>query len=240
LFSYQENDQFKPENINRELHKCQIAFQKPSHKTIATGNWGCGAFGGDPQLKSVMQWMAASTHKKKLVFHMMDSTVRDGLEKLAHVLKQENITVGKLYKSILKYSPYLGNKNLLQYLQRDLSSNNQQPNSTKPTSRRPSLRQHTSTPTPTAHSRPGSSSDFKPKQNHSHQYHLPYSSKIPSQSNSRERQSESDKDSSGLAKAFKIPLDGLADSATYLAGKGREFVKEKKKEFEDLISRSVS
>lgn len=27
---------------------------------IATGNWGCGAFGGDPQLKAVLQWIAAS------------------------------------------------------------------------------------------------------------------------------------------------------------------------------------
>lgn len=27
---------------------------------IATGNWGSGAFGGDPELKTVMQWVAAS------------------------------------------------------------------------------------------------------------------------------------------------------------------------------------
>lgn len=27
---------------------------------IATGNWGCGAFGGDPEIKSMIQWLAAS------------------------------------------------------------------------------------------------------------------------------------------------------------------------------------
>lgn len=27
---------------------------------IATGNWGCGAFGGDVDLKSMLQWLAAS------------------------------------------------------------------------------------------------------------------------------------------------------------------------------------
>ncbi|XP_044465075.1 poly(ADP-ribose) glycohydrolase 1-like isoform X1 [Mangifera indica] len=27
---------------------------------IVTGNWGCGAFGGDPELKAVIQWLAAS------------------------------------------------------------------------------------------------------------------------------------------------------------------------------------
>lgn len=27
---------------------------------VATGNWGCGAFGGDPELKAIIQWLAAS------------------------------------------------------------------------------------------------------------------------------------------------------------------------------------
>lgn len=27
---------------------------------ISTGNWGCGAFGGDPEIKSMIQWLAAS------------------------------------------------------------------------------------------------------------------------------------------------------------------------------------
>ena len=30
------------------------------YRAVATGNWGCGAFGGDPQLKSLIQWMAIS------------------------------------------------------------------------------------------------------------------------------------------------------------------------------------
>jgi hypothetical protein len=27
---------------------------------LITGNWGCGAFGGDPELKFLLQWLAAS------------------------------------------------------------------------------------------------------------------------------------------------------------------------------------
>lgn len=27
---------------------------------VATGNWGCGAFGGDPEVKTMIQWLAAS------------------------------------------------------------------------------------------------------------------------------------------------------------------------------------
>lgn len=35
-------------------------LQRLHGRPIATGNWGCGAFGGDPHLKSLLQWMAAS------------------------------------------------------------------------------------------------------------------------------------------------------------------------------------
>jgi poly(ADP-ribose) glycohydrolase len=32
---------------------------------VSTGNWGCGAFGGNPEIKSMIQWIAASqVHKK--------------------------------------------------------------------------------------------------------------------------------------------------------------------------------
>lgn len=27
---------------------------------VSTGNWGCGAFGGNPEIKSMIQWIAAS------------------------------------------------------------------------------------------------------------------------------------------------------------------------------------
>ena len=37
-------------------HKLQRALLRP----IATGNWGCGENGGDPQLKAMLQWMAVS------------------------------------------------------------------------------------------------------------------------------------------------------------------------------------
>ena len=35
---------------------------------VATGNWGCGAFGGDPHLKSLLQLMAARVNKRELVY----------------------------------------------------------------------------------------------------------------------------------------------------------------------------
>ena len=35
-------------------------FRSALLRPVVTGNWGCGAFGGDPQLKAMLQWMAVS------------------------------------------------------------------------------------------------------------------------------------------------------------------------------------
>ena len=49
-------DQYAAQHIGRELLKCYVSFHiPPSLKNnmygVATGNWGCGAFNGDPELK---------------------------------------------------------------------------------------------------------------------------------------------------------------------------------------------
>ena len=36
---------------------------------IATGNWGCGAYRGDPQLKAMIQWLAASVRHAPAVYY---------------------------------------------------------------------------------------------------------------------------------------------------------------------------
>jgi poly(ADP-ribose) glycohydrolase len=45
----------------RELAKARAGFLRDDRcLPIATGNWGCGVFLGDPPLKAVLQWIAAS------------------------------------------------------------------------------------------------------------------------------------------------------------------------------------
>lgn len=72
--------------------------------SIATGNWGCGAFGGDPQLKSILQWIAASEAGcKELLYCTMD---HPDLGELKHVTEKlgKLETVGKLVSVLESHS----------------------------------------------------------------------------------------------------------------------------------------
>lgn len=42
---------------------------EPRVRPIATGNWGCGVFRGDPELKAVIQWVAASAAGSPVVVY---------------------------------------------------------------------------------------------------------------------------------------------------------------------------
>jgi poly(ADP-ribose) glycohydrolase len=35
---------------------------------VITGRWGCGAFGGDEELKFLIQWVAASEANRDMVY----------------------------------------------------------------------------------------------------------------------------------------------------------------------------
>eukprot|EP01052_Picozoa_sp_SAG31_P045595 SAG31_NODE_8388_length_1460_cov_1.886848_1_plen_388_part_01 len=54
------------QHVSRDLEKAAAAFAPTNAAalaqwpTLATGNWGCGAFGGCVQLKACVQWIAAS------------------------------------------------------------------------------------------------------------------------------------------------------------------------------------
>ncbi|KAH8164615.1 hypothetical protein CIB48_g3648 [Xylaria polymorpha] len=55
-----------PKNLTRDLNKAAIAFCSGSYETIYSPLWGCGAFGGDPFVKVVLLWCAASVARTSL------------------------------------------------------------------------------------------------------------------------------------------------------------------------------
>ena len=101
--------------IQRDIHKAYVGFDLVNYnykdkndendiqkneesKTISTGNWGCGVFGGSHELKFLQQWIAASfagverldyyTFKDKNMKYIIDS-----FEKL----KKKYVNANELY-----------------------------------------------------------------------------------------------------------------------------------------------
>lgn len=71
---------------------------------IATGNWGCGAFRGDPQLKSVIQLMAASQARRNMLYLTFgDVELKNQMEDLYIFLQNHGINVGDLYRIVREY-----------------------------------------------------------------------------------------------------------------------------------------
>uniref|UniRef100_H2L5X6 poly(ADP-ribose) glycohydrolase n=1 Tax=Oryzias latipes TaxID=8090 RepID=H2L5X6_ORYLA len=85
--------QFHMNAIERELNKVRLWHQEPD---IATGKWGCGAFNGDPQLKAVIQLMAAAKAGRGLAFFTFkDQKLESELRDVYHLLVSKGCTVGE-------------------------------------------------------------------------------------------------------------------------------------------------
>ncbi|KAM9734422.1 LOW QUALITY PROTEIN: poly(ADP-ribose) glycohydrolase [Menidia menidia] len=114
------NEQFNMVAITRELNKAYCGFRGsgPQEPDIATGKWGCGAFNGDPQLKAVVQLMAAARAKRGVAFFTFgDEQLKTGLEALYGHLVGGGATVGRLYGLLEDYCSELRNKHKASHLE---------------------------------------------------------------------------------------------------------------------------
>ncbi|XP_069836780.1 poly(ADP-ribose) glycohydrolase [Dendropsophus ebraccatus] len=102
-------DQFTPEKIKRELNKAFCGFfregiQPENLSAVATGNWGCGAFGGDNRLKALIQLLAAAeTGRDVVYFTFGDKELMHEVHRMHSFLVDNNKTVGDIYKLLLNY-----------------------------------------------------------------------------------------------------------------------------------------
>eukprot|EP01059_Diplonema_ambulator_P010571 TRINITY_DN20585_c0_g1_i2.p1 TRINITY_DN20585_c0_g1~~TRINITY_DN20585_c0_g1_i2.p1 ORF type:complete len:117 (+),score=28.04 TRINITY_DN20585_c0_g1_i2:206-556(+) len=89
--------------IHRDLLKAYTAFTVPSPDPVSTGNWGCGAFFGCRQLKSTIQWIAASHAHRQLYYHTFgDSEFTASLQGFIDKLTAANVTATDLYNSLMR------------------------------------------------------------------------------------------------------------------------------------------
>ncbi|XP_038589571.1 poly(ADP-ribose) glycohydrolase isoform X3 [Micropterus salmoides] len=98
-------EQYNMRAVIRELNKAYCGFKAHwNEPDIATGKWGCGAFNGDPQLKAVIQLMAAAKGKRGLAYFTFgDETLEQALQQMHHLLVTEDTTVEKLFGLLEQY-----------------------------------------------------------------------------------------------------------------------------------------
>lgn len=104
--------QYGQELILRELLKVRAAclgdLQEGAGQrqtAFATGNWGCGVFGGDPQLKALIQWLAASSAQRELIyFPFGDHRVRE-LPRVIEAVSRSGATCRDLFRLLQGHAP---------------------------------------------------------------------------------------------------------------------------------------
>ena len=100
------------QDINRDIHKAYVGFSLANldnsiEKTISTGNWGCGAFGGNHELKFIQQWIAASfAGIDRLDYYTFGDKEAVLVAKFHDKIKEKFKTAEKLYNALIMVSNY--------------------------------------------------------------------------------------------------------------------------------------
>jgi len=108
-FNYKRLEQYKSNWLEREVCKAYAGFYAPSipsafRNAIATGNWGCGVFKGDPRLKSLLQLIAATeTGRDVLYFSFKDVDLCKDIYNMYKLLTEKKVSVGDLWALLLDY-----------------------------------------------------------------------------------------------------------------------------------------
>ncbi|KAJ8679546.1 hypothetical protein QAD02_015333 [Eretmocerus hayati] len=108
LYFKQPKAQFSMGNVIRELNKAYVGFSSEipvsDLPAIATGNWGCGAFRGDAQLKVLLQLMAAAVAGRSVVYFTFgDTSLRDSIADMYWNLIRHDVDIGRLFALISQY-----------------------------------------------------------------------------------------------------------------------------------------
>ncbi|GER44215.1 poly (ADP-ribose) glycohydrolase family protein [Striga asiatica] len=102
------NSQYRPEGLLREVNKAFCGFidrHSEGEVGVATGNWGCGVFGGDPQVKSVIQWLAASQARRPfVVYYTFGLGKLRRLEEVVQWVESRKWSVSEVWRKLVEYS----------------------------------------------------------------------------------------------------------------------------------------
>ena len=104
------------DSVMRDLIKAYVGFNLINFddkdvakmpKTISSGNWGCGAFGGDYELKFIQQWLAATyAGVEKLYYYTFGRNEMNKIVKYKEEMKSLN--ADDLLKTMMSAKLYKG------------------------------------------------------------------------------------------------------------------------------------
>lgn len=99
--------QFGGDLVRRELRKAYAAClgdpdEPPETRVFATGNWGCGQFGGDPQLKSLIQWIAASAAGRQVLYAVHGDARVGELARVTEAISAAGLDCAGLYRLLMQ------------------------------------------------------------------------------------------------------------------------------------------
>lgn len=93
------NEQFT-QRFDIDLNKAYCGFAALGAVTnVATGNWGHGLFGGNPEVKLIQQFLAASQCGRILVYYPHNHDFEVKLESFMTWILSQDMTVGDLYEA---------------------------------------------------------------------------------------------------------------------------------------------
>ncbi|CAF2003229.1 unnamed protein product [Rotaria magnacalcarata] len=119
---YNRATQFKLPQMKRELIKAYTCFRIPAAVTdkksgVVTGNWGCGAFNGNKQLKAIIQLIAASQAGRPLAYlTFRDQKLVDSFYEVYEYLSNEKATVKDLCAYLQCYADLYKKLPLFDYI----------------------------------------------------------------------------------------------------------------------------
>ncbi|KAI6655155.1 Poly(ADP-ribose) glycohydrolase 1-like [Oopsacas minuta] len=71
---------------------------------VASGNWGCGMFGGNKEVKTIIQWISASLSGRDLYyFTFNDKNLTAKQEEFVKICIDNKLTVGDLYNYCIEF-----------------------------------------------------------------------------------------------------------------------------------------
>ncbi|MFO0603410.1 MAG: hypothetical protein U0324_09565 [Polyangiales bacterium] len=97
-------DHFTPEAVLRDLDKAWLGFTSCRGRTVSTGHWGCGAFGGNRVVKFLQQVCAAAAAGVSLAYSTFgDEESAAELRGLLADLSARGATVGDVVRALCAY-----------------------------------------------------------------------------------------------------------------------------------------